>query len=578
MIKNQSTLHIIGDYLLTVFRQIRLNVHFSDQLRETNQKGRPTMTSLKRKLLFSTSLLFLLLFLGLFIGINREITLTTLPLNNQATQQLVTSKSKQINDWFSERISEVATLAEFSSRHNLTTSELFEETKAVEERQQNIYESIRLVDAKGVSKSWIAPSFTIRDRHYYQRLIASDLPYTVSNAIHSKEGTHDIVIVLYRLPKPTSEEINYIAAAVNVEKMEQMAEELTIYDGVGELVTKQSTQHSTPLVDSKETWLTFNGHIELLPEWEINYTVSQTELLQTGLRIRSITIGLAAILFVVFISLLVFLLQAFVKPIENLNQTMTAVQAGNQEARASITSKDEIGQLGLQFNAMLDQVYVAQQENIKGQIRLLQEQVKPHFLYNTLDTIQWLAAEGDSLGVEKVVQSLSDYFRVGLNNGSEMTTLEKELQHVSSYLTIQEIRYEKKIAYATFLEEELGQAIVPHFLLQPLIENALYHGIRPLAAKGQTLIIKAEATHKRLRLSVINTGLMPSAEKQQALQAFLASDLSQREAVGFGLYSIAYRLRLTYHQQSTITADVQEEHFIITIELPLAYNLKGEDL
>lgn len=528
------------------------------------------MTSLKRKLLFSTSLLFLLLFVSLFIAINREITLTALPLNNQATQQLVTSKSKQINDWFSERISEIATLAEFSSRHDLTLSELFEETKAVELRQQNIYESIRLVNSNGVSKSWIAPSFSIRDRHYYQQLIAGSFPYTVSNALHSKEGNHDIVIMLYRLPKPTSDDIQYIAAAINVEKMEQMAEELTIYDGVGELVNKQPHAKSNlATATSKDKLLTFSGHIDLLPEWEITYTVSQRELLQTGLRIRSITIGLAALLFVVFISLLLFLLKAFVKPIENLNQTMTAVQAGNQDARATITSQDEIGQLGVQFNAMLDQIYAAQQENIRGQIRLLQEQVKPHFLYNTLDTIQWLAAEGDSLGVENIVQSLSDYFRVGLNNGSEMTTLEKELQHVKSYLTIQDIRYDKQIAYSYELEEGLIDVSVPHFLLQPLVENALYHGIRPLSTKGQLLTIKAEASHKNLRLTVTNSGLMPSPEKLRAIQNFLTSDLSQREAVGFGIYSIAYRLRLTYQQKATISAEILNQHFLITIELPL---------
>ncbi|MBP1039752.1 histidine kinase [Vagococcus sp. BWB3-3] len=534
------------------------------------------MTSLKRKLLLSTSLLFLLLFIGLFFAINREITLTALPLNKQATQQLVSSKSKQINDWFSERISEIATLAEFSSRHNLTTADLFTETKAVEERQQNIYESIRLVNSKGVSKSWIAPSFSIQDRLYYQRLIASDFPYTVSNALHSKEGTHDIVIVLYRLPVPTSEDIQYIAAAINVDKMEQMAEELTIYDGVGELVNQPANSQSK-LTSEKpiEKWITFNGHIELLPEWKITYTVSQRELLQTGLRIRSITIGLAAILFLVFIILLLFLLRAFVKPIENLNQTMTAVQAGNQLVRATITSADEIGQLGRQFNKMLDQVYATQQENIKGQIRLLQEQVKPHFLYNTLDTIQWLSAEGDRQGVENVIQSLSDYFRVGLNNGSEMTTLEKELQHVSSYLTIQEIRYEKQIAYSYDLDEGLLNAIVPHFLLQPLVENALYHGIRPLSTKGQQLIIKVNRDEKNIRLRISNTGLMPSIEKLKAIQDFLASDLTHRKTVGFGIYSIAYRLRLTYQEKATIMAAIQNEHFIVTIELPLEYKLKG---
>lgn len=525
--------------------------------------------SLKQKLLLSTSLLFFLLFIGLFIAINREITLTALPLNKQATQQLVTSKSQQINDWFSERISEVATLAEFASRHDLSTAEIFEETKALEQRQQDVYESIRLVNAKGVSKSWIAPSFSIRDRLYYQRLIAGDLPYTVSNALRSKEGQHQIIIMLYRLPQPTSDDIQFIAAAVNVDKMERMAEELTIYDGVGELVNKQPDWHETQTSQTQGKLLTFNGHIDRLPDWEINYTVSQTELLQTGLRIRSITFLLGGILFVVFIVLLRFLLKSFVKPIEALNQTMSAVQEGDQQARAIITSTDEIGQLSRQFNAMLDQIYATQQANIKGQIRLLQEQVKPHFLYNTLDTIQWLADEGDSQGVEKVVQSLSDYFRVGLNNGSEMTSLAKEIQHVNSYLTIQEIRYEKQIAYTYHLDDHLVETIVPHFLLQPLVENALYHGIRPLATKGQSLTIEAVSLDDQLQLTVTNTGIMPTPKKLEAIQTFFASDLSNRQEVGFGLYSIAYRLRLSYQERAKLSADIKESAFVITITLPL---------
>lgn len=525
---------------------------------------------LKQKLLLSTSLLFMLLFIGLFIAINREITLTTLPLNSQATQQLVTSKSKQINDWFSERISEIATLAEFSSRHDLTTPELFEETKAIEQRQQNIYESIRLVTTDGTSKSWIAPSFSIRDRHYYQSSVDSNQTYTVSNALHSKEADHDIIIVLYRLPKPTTDAIQYIAAAINIEKMESMAEELTIYDGVGELVNKQPNSHSSSkqLAPPEETLLTFKGHIDLLPDWAITYTVSQSELLQTDLRIQRIIFLLAGLLFIVLMLFIFLILRSFIRPLESLNRTMTEIQDGDQHARATISSNDEIGQLSQQFNGMLDQIYAVQQDNINGQIRLLQEQVKPHFLYNTLDTIQWLAAEGDSLGVEHVVTALSDYFRVGLNNGSEMTTLEKEMQHVNSYLTIQEIRYEKQISLTYDLPPHLLDVTVPHFLLQPLVENALYHGIRPSVTKGQLLSIKAHSEKEKLVITVANTGQLPTAEKLAAIQHFLASDLSQREAVGFGLYSIAFRLKLIYQQEASFSVTITDEQFVVRLTLP----------
>lgn len=530
------------------------------------------MKTLKQKILISSGLFFLILYLCLTITIQREMTQTTLPLNKAATQQLVDSKSNEINAWMSERLSEISLLASNASRQDLTTDEFFLATRDLEEHHPNIYDSIRLVDINGISKSWIAPNFTIRDRLYYKKLLKGDSAYTVSNVVDSKESNHQIVIILYPLPHPTSQQIAYIAAAVSTAQIESLTDELTIYDGVGELISDGETKNKMSSVSngfSKAKLVSFVKDIPLLPNWQLNYTVEKQELLQNGRQLQKLLIIVGCLVFIVFLIFLLFILNAFVAPISALSKSIHKIQQGESSTRAIVYQDDEIGLLTNQFNNMLDSLEHSQKSQSYAQIRLIQEQVKPHFLYNTLDTIQWLADEGETEAVSDIITALSDYFRLGLNNGSDWATLLEEQQHVASYLKIQETRYEKHIAVDYRLAEETKNLLVPHFLLQPLVENALYHGIRPISEKGQKIIIESTLTNEALQIHVKNTGRLPSKKKVQTMTEYYQKNLEEEDQEGFGLYSISYRLQLAFkHSKTSLSFSISEPFFIVTITIP----------
>lgn len=530
------------------------------------------MKTLKQKILISSSLFFFILYLCLTITIQREMTQTTLPLNKAATEQLVNSKSNEINSWMSERLSELSLLASTASRLDLATDDFFLETRDLEKRQPNIYDSIRLVSTNGVSKSWIAPDFTIRDRLYYKKLIQSDAPYTVSNVLDSKESKHRIVIILYPLPRPTSQQINYIAASVSTAQIENLTDELTIYDGVGELLSAEKTKNK-PITSvdklAKTEIVSFVKEIPLLPNWQLNYTVEKKELLQNGRHLQKLLIIVGCLVFAVFLIFLLFILNAFVAPITSLSKSIHKIQQGEASTRAIVYKNDEIGLLTQQFNNMLDSLEHSQKSQSYAQIRLIQEQVKPHFLYNTLDTIQWLADAGETETVSEIITALSDYFRLGLNNGSDWATLQEEQQHVASYLKIQETRYEKHINVQYHLAEETKELLVPHFLLQPLVENALYHGIRPLAEKGQKIIIDSTLTDDALLIHVKNTGKLPTKEKVKAMNNYYQQKIEEEDQSGFGLYSISYRLQLAFNpSKATLSFSISDAFFIVTITIP----------
>lgn len=524
------------------------------------------MKTIKKKVFLSLSLVFIFLFLILFTAIHYEITRSLLPVNSQMTQQTVDNKAREINAWFSERISEVATLADYSSRHHLSKDELFQETKALENRQSGIYESIRLVSEDGTSYSWITPSFLITDRPYFQKIKNTSLEYTISNALHSKEAKQDIIIILYRLPHVTSDNIAYIAAAVNVNKMQEMAEEIEIYDGTGTLVNQHDER-----AQSTNQLLSFKSSLPLLPEWQLVYQTTQKNLLRTGIHVQKIMIWLFLILAGTIFIFFLFQLDAFIKPIEALNKTMKRVGKGDQNIRSTITRNDEIGELSDEFNQMLQELYRFEEESIARNVRLLQEQVKPHFLYNTLNAVQWLAQTGELEKMEEMIEALSTYFRVGLNNGDTWSTLFNETEHLKSYLTIQNIRYEKNIELIVDYQDELNDLKLPNFILQPLVENAIYHGIRPLSTDKQTISLIAFDKSDTTIIQVRNTGIMPSEEKTLEISQFLEKDDSQKDLVGFGLYGVYTQLMYAFSNQINMRFFVENEECVVQIILP-----KGE--
>lgn len=219
---------------------------------------------------------------------------------------------------------------------------------------------------------------------------------------------------------------------------------------------------------------------------------------------------LASLLITVLISISV--LRRITKPIKELEQHMN--NFNNDLSKINLKGDVSIEILSLQnhFNEMIDKIkYLREYE-----INALYSQINPHFLYNTLDTIIWMAEFQDTEKVISITKALSNFFRISLSNGKEKIPLKEEINHIKEYLYIQKQRYEDKLEYKISIQEELENIEVPKIILQPFVENAIYHGIKNLDTTG-IISIYSQIVDNKIELIIEDNGIGFEAAKKQAL-------------------------------------------------------------
>jgi two-component system sensor histidine kinase YesM len=247
------------------------------------------------------------------------------------------------------------------------------------------------------------------------------------------------------------------------------------------------------------------------------------------------------------------------KPIKELSNTKNLVAQGDLTVRSNIQSGAEVKILSDSLNIMIEKLsnlietVKTEQANLRGaELKLLQEQINPHFLYNTLDTIMWLAESGKREEVVEMVSSLSRYFRTSLSKGNDRIPLREEELHVRSYLRIQQVRYEDILEYEINIPEELGDCSIPKITLQPLVENAIHCGTR---TKDQCIVIEVTAaeSNSMLIISVMNSGDQIPQERLRQLKDYIEGRGKgceiQTSGNGVGLRNIDERIKLFYGSQ-----------------------------
>ena len=214
-----------------------------------------------------------------------------------------------------------------------------------------------------------------------------------------------------------------------------------------------------------------------------------------------------------------------------------------------------------------EQVRAEQRQLRKAEFELLQAQINPHFLYNTLDAIVWSAEAGNQKQVIQMVGSLSDFFRTSLNRGKEIVTIREDLAHVRSYLEIQQIRYQDILDYDIQVPEELYGYRVPKITLQPLVENALYHGIKNKRGGGK-IVIRGWEEDDVYYIEVEDNGIGMSEERMEAVRKGL-SQKAPSESELYGLYNVNERIRLNLGEEYGIEIESRyEEGTKVRMRLP----------
>ena len=268
---------------------------------------------------------------------------------------------------------------------------------------------------------------------------------------------------------------------------------------------------------------------------------------------RNLLINILLILAVVVAGVLVFwyISREFMRPVEKLLQMSNKISEGDFSSRIDSMSSQEFNELALSMNTMSGKIEhlidtsVEKEKQVRmSEYKAHQAQITPHFLYNTLDAIIWAAEAGDVEKVITLVSALSSFFRISLSQGIDFISISEEIEHVRNYLRIQQIRYSDVLSYEINVDESIGNKRILKLLLQPLVENSLYHGIKGSRTRGK-ITINVVLENDKVRFSVADNGVGMTSETLEKLRRDLASE--KENETGYGLFSVNRRLKLYYN-------------------------------
>lgn len=397
------------------------------------------------------------------------------------------------------------------------------------------------------------------------RNIATSLNYTAD----------DVVSVVRALKDPAKgNTIGVLLIDMKLDTIKKVTEDITLgKNGFvyimglnGEIVY---TPVNTIAYRVKDSWLkkspsssvvkTINGSRYQIIYSDSNYTKWKTigvfslnETLKevTSFRYYSLIVGIFTLILALIAAL--FFTSSIAKPLGKLRSLMKKAEVGDLEVSFQSKYDDEIGQLGNSFNNMIGEirklinvVYVEQKSKREAELKILQAQIKPHFLYNTLDTIQWMAQDHNANDIVEIVSALTNLFRIGLSKGNEMLTIGEELEHVKSYMIIQKARYEDKLDFEINYDEKILKYRVLKLILQPLVENAIYHGIKAKRGRGN-ILINAVVDDGRILFTVTDNGAGIKTEKLDEINRMLEGTNLDEKYPGYGIFNVNERIRLSF--------------------------------
>ena len=280
----------------------------------------------------------------------------------------------------------------------------------------------------------------------------------------------------------------------------------TTEQAAAETQAAESASGDTSAVNSVQSFRTTIGGnayyvcvVDLVSGWKMVDVMSIDELTKDTKQIVPFSLLIAIGVCVIAIFLSLQFSSSIAKPIKSLIRLMKKVETGDFTGKFAVKHADEIGMLGSSYNLMLDEiqrlmstVLDEQRDLLKAQFKILQEQINPHFLYNTLDSVNWLSRMGRNDEVVVVVSAFTKLLRIALSKGRDVITVKEEAEHVGYYLTIQQIRYRSKLNYEVDVPEDMGSYFTLKLILQPIVENAIYHGIKAKKGGGNIFVSGSE--------------------------------------------------------------------------------------
>ncbi|GAA4298418.1 hypothetical protein GCM10023142_38580 [Anaerocolumna aminovalerica] len=550
----------------------------------------------KIALLFSICISFAFSCLLLMVR-DRILTSNQTSLEDLNTQ-IVESKANEIGSWLNQRISEIRVISQTEALRTMETKSLQTFIKRlnqnVGEHYGNEYGTFAAGTTNGLGYVSDEQTIDVSNRAYFKRAMLTDEEYVISTPVFSRTDNLPITLICYPIYNDGNEKIGFINGAISLNKLSEITEGIDFYNGTSWIMDAKGNLYSsnpiqgisvtelTNLVshikepiskkvgiysfknEKKEEQVIFYSPIPYSNGWSLCTMTSLKELnLHTQHLIYTILVIWILMLAISIITCSLFS-RTITAPIHKLSKAMQFVKDGNFVLPKQVISnkKDELAFLANNFYTMTEQISflmerIKEEEEAKrtAEFQVLQSQINPHFLYNTLDNLQWRAYDYNAIELSEMIEALSDFFRISLSDGKEFIPVIKEIEHVRSYLFIQQKRYEDILNFTISYDPEVLEYVTIKLIVQPLVENALYHGIKPKLSPGTITVI---VTNKEDTIQIIvqDDGVGMSPAELETLLSSLEQDSPGR---GYGLYNIHRRIQMVYGKEYGISITSEEQ-------------------
>ena len=526
---------------------------------------------------------------------------------SHANQQLVSStsvqlfdaKAREAGDWLAQRVSELEIIALSPAVQSMDFDRIrpFVETlnADVGQRYGNQWGTFAIGMRDGIG--WVAQDKTIdvSGRDYFERAMTGDEPFILSEPVTSKTDNAPIALICYPLRKDDVP-YGFINGAIALNRLTELAQGIDFYDGVSWIMDSEGRNYTVlPEALSSAKLAQFAEHLKVDPpvstryvsdgssffyftpipmteDWFLCTQVPRSVLMQNTYSL----LGTLAMVWIVLLGVTIFaailLSRTISRPLAQLCATMDQAGTGDLSIRAEERGGDEIATLARSFNKLTAQIQrlmnqLIDQEKAKrrAELRILQAQINPHFLYNTLDMLHWMAYDHNDEDMLQLISTLSSFYRISLSRGDEFIPLPRELDHVRYYLEIQKMRFADQFDFTIEASPETQSLLMLKLLLQPLAENAVAHGIKP-CPHPCTLSIQARRRGADVEIKVSDNGVGMDCETLGQLRRAFDTGKS---SLGFGLVNVHQRIRLTYGKDYGLTVDsAGGRGTVVTVRIP----------
>ncbi|QGQ44781.1 sensor histidine kinase [Metabacillus sediminilitoris] len=298
-----------------------------------------------------------------------------------------------------------------------------------------------------------------------------------------------------------------------------------------------------------------------LTGWKFIRYTPLLDITKEANEIRSLIVLTVGSVLIFTIGLYFFITSRLILPLSILKEKMKQASQGDLNVQLDNKGTDEISDLGENFNSMIMKIKalltksVNEQKQLKiAELRTMQAQINPHFLYNSLETIIWMAEAKKSQQVIEITKALSHFFRISLSKGKDLILLEDEIDHIRNYLTIQKMRYQDILDVTFHLNEDILQYEIIKLTLQPIVENAIYHGIKNKRGKGFVRIKGDFTPEGYISIDVIDNGIGITEDKLKDIRFQLSQGVPfEKNQGGFGMVNVHQRILLHYGKPFGLT-------------------------